>query len=304
MDGHFQWKLPNCWTKRASLRFFLFDFSLLAVFFGDSFGAATSDAATTSIGTVKCASTASFATIVVFSGALNGAGELSFLACFPMNFEKSIILYKWRRSFSQINNLPFLLSFLWAVRPTDSSRCFLISKSSFGWLFSKWFNVSMVPFAGGAGLAAAVDLFTRIPDPGDFDELIFRTAGADLPADSWRYWNEMNLKLFPDIFELSFFSVSLFLTLYCTVLGSAAIISSSTNSTCALPSFDAGKAFESFSEPLSDFPSLSTAEGCCCAFCCCFESFPAFLSRFYAKKNNWNSKSRYQFANCCKPIKI
>lgn len=41
----------------------------------------------------------------------------------------------------------------------------------------------MVPLAGGAGFAAVVGLLTRIPDPGDFDVLVFRT-GFTFPADS------------------------------------------------------------------------------------------------------------------------
>lgn len=59
------------------------------------------------------------------------------------------------------------------------------------------------------------------------------------------------------------------ITLYWTVFVSGAMISSSVNSTWALPSLAAGEAFESFSEPLSDFPSLSTAEGCWTDFCFC-----------------------------------
>lgn len=45
----------------------------------------------------------------------------------------------------------------------------------------------MVPLAGGAGLAAVVDLLTKIPDPGDFDVLVLRTGGFIFPADNWRY---------------------------------------------------------------------------------------------------------------------
>lgn len=73
------------------------------------------------------------------------------------------------------------------------------------------------------------------------------------------------------------------------MLVSGAIISSSTNSTWALPSFDAGDAFNSISELLSDFPSLSTAD-CCWAFCC-LASLPSFRSRFW---KNQQTKIRSQ----------
>lgn len=44
----------------------------------------------------------------------------------------------------------------------------------------------MLPLAGGAGLAAVVDLLMRIPEPGDFDVLVLRTWGVIFPADNWR----------------------------------------------------------------------------------------------------------------------
>lgn len=89
-------KLPNCWIKRASLRFFLFGFSLLAVFFGDSFGAATAWRATTSIGTTNCASTASFAAFIAFSATMfDAGGEVSFLLAFPTNGQRSDYSFDW-----------------------------------------------------------------------------------------------------------------------------------------------------------------------------------------------------------------
>lgn len=42
----------------------------------------------------------------------------------------------------------------------------------------------MLPLAGGAGFAAVVILLTRMPEPGDFDVLVFRTDGTVLPADN------------------------------------------------------------------------------------------------------------------------
>lgn len=193
--------VPNCWIRYASLRFFLFGFSLLIECgFGDSFGWTATAAACctettccTDTGSLDATVTASVALfvklglILSWTTAVFEVGELSFLAAFPVN-----AIFQNQRWFIVMNipnfhNIPFLpFSFLLALRPSDSSRCFLISKSSLGWLFSKWFNVSVVPFAGGAGFAAAVNLFTRIPVPGDFDALVLRIGGVVLPVDNWR----------------------------------------------------------------------------------------------------------------------
>lgn len=152
------------------------------MFLGDSFGATVNAVVIASI--AGEASTASFCWTGAFSTVCADAGEPSFLFDFDPPAKKNfLILFR----FIDFNGkrIPFLLSFL-LMRPSDSSRCFFISKSSFGWLLSKWFNDSIEPLVGGAGFGAVVGLFTRMPLPGDFVVLVLRTIG-NFPADSWRW---------------------------------------------------------------------------------------------------------------------
>lgn len=123
IDGNIQLKLPSCWTKIASLRFFLFGFSLLATFFGDSFGAATMDAATISIGVIIWASTASLATVALFSGALVGAGELSFFEFLP-----DIQRKKNSKSINRFFECTWVINITWVM---TQNHCVLNPKLTF-----------------------------------------------------------------------------------------------------------------------------------------------------------------------------
>lgn len=136
-------------------------------FLGESFGGAAT-IATSTTGTFKWPSTDSCccAPSVV---TLSTDGEASFLL-FGFDFLPS-----------------FFAAAFAAARPIDSSRCFLISKSSFGWLFSKLLSGSMVPLTA-LGELPLVDLLTRMLLPGGFVALFLRTAGAfNFPVDNWRY---------------------------------------------------------------------------------------------------------------------
>lgn len=172
--------LPNFRTKSASLRFFLLLFSLFGIFFGESFGITAAAAEISGVATFEWPSTNSWCELIVVTFSMDG--EASFLL-FGLDFLPSF--------FTAAVAVAAVAAAAAAIRPMDSSRCFLISKSSFGWIFSKLLRSSVVPLVLidlAADAFPLVDLLTRILEPGGLVALFLRTAWLfNFPVDSWRY---------------------------------------------------------------------------------------------------------------------